>query len=79
MVEKTTTIKYLNFLSCIKDSLLAPELSLETMAEVISRQLTQSQLNHFTHYLQENYEKKYGETNYQPYTKKELKERGILV
>ena len=78
-MEKTKTLKYLNFIGAVKESLLKPELPLETIADVISRQLSQSQLNHLIDYFKKQYEGKYGETTRQPYTRKELKEKGIIV
>lgn len=72
MTEKSAIAKYLNFIHCFKDSLAAPDLSLEAMTDVISRHLSQSQLNHFIDYLTKNYEGKYGEKTHNPYAKTPL-------
>ena len=78
-MEKTKTLKYLNFIGAVKESLLKPELPLETIADVISRQLSQSQLNHLIDYFNKQYEGRYGEKTHRPYTKRELREKGYLI
>jgi len=68
MAKESAIGKYLNYIQATKEALNPPDLSLEAMCDVISRQLTQSQANHFIDYLIKNYEAKYGCEIRKPYS-----------